>query len=140
MQTHESFDRKHAVASSSDRSFGLVFAGFFALVAGWRFWKGQGDSLWWLGAAALFALLAFAWTAPLAPLNRVWTRLGQLLHAIVNPVLMGLVYAVAIVPMGLFLRLLGKDLLRLRREPAAVSYWIPRAAPGSERDSMKDQF
>src|SRR5258706_1209110 len=139
MQTHESFDRKHAVATSSDRSFGFVFAAFFAIVAGLRFWKGHADYGWWLAAAAVFALAALFWTAPLAPLNRVWTRIGQLLHAIVNPLLMGLVFAVAIVPMGLALRLFGKDLLRLRREPSARSYWIAHE-PSARPDAMKDQF
>jgi predicted membrane metal-binding protein len=139
MQTHESFDRKHAVAASSDRSFGLVFAAFFALVAGLRWWRGHSDFMWWLLPAAAFALAALAWTAPLAPLNRAWTRLGQLLHAIVNPLLMGLVFAVAIVPLGLVLRLLGKDLLRLRRDPSAATYWIAREA-SARPDAMKDQF
>lgn len=140
MQTHESFDRKHAVATSSERSFGLVFAGFFAIVAGFRMWHGHSDSAWLLGIAGAFALLALFWTAPLAPLNRLWARVGQLFHTIVNPLLMGLIFIVAIVPTGLVLRLFGKDLLRLRRDPSATTYWVACNTSARRQDAMKDQF
>jgi hypothetical protein len=140
MQTHESFDRKHEVATSSERNFGLVFAGVFALVAGFQMWHGHASiAAWWLGGGAVFALLALFWTAPLVPLNRVWAALGRLLHAIVNPVLMGLIFATTIVPMGVILRLLGKDLLKLRRDATASTYWIMRE-PATRGDAMKDQF
>lgn len=140
MSTHESFDRKHVVATSSDRSFGLVFAAFCAVIAGFRIWHGYAHSIWWLGLAALFALLALFWTAPLAPLNRLWARVGELLHAIVNPVLMGLIFLIAVVPTGLAMRIIGKDPLRLRRAPSAATYWIACDASASRRDGMKDQF
>lgn len=140
MQTHESFDRKHEVATSSERSFGLVFAAFFTIVAGFRMWHGHSDFPWWLGVAGALALLALFWTAPLAPLNRLWVRVGRLLHAIVNPLLMGLIFIITIVPMGFFLRLFGKDLLRLRRDPSATTYWIACNASASRPEAMKDQF
>ena len=141
MQTHESYDRKHESATSSDRNFGLVFAGACVLVGAWKWWTAGVDIAgWWLAASALFALLAFFWTAPLAPLNRLWTRLGRLLHDLVNPVLMGVFFALAIIPTGFVLRLFGKDLLRLRREPGAATYWIARDPSSTRIDSMKDQF
>jgi Saxitoxin biosynthesis operon protein SxtJ len=140
MQTHESLDRRHDVAASTERGFGLVFAGVFAIVAGLRMWHGHSDSAWWLGAGTAFAIAALVRPAMLAPLNRAWARVGQLLHAIVNPVLMGLIFAVAIVPTGLALRLFGKDLLRLRRDPSAATYWVDRHESAPRPDAMKDQF
>ncbi len=140
MQTHESLDRKHEVALSSERSFGLVFAAFFAIVAAFGMWHGHSESAWWLAVAGVFALLALFWTAPLAPLNRLWARLGRLLHAIVNPLLMGLIFIVAIVPMGLALRLFRKDLLHLRRDSSATTYWVACNTSASRPDAMKDQF
>ncbi|HEX5628100.1 MAG TPA: hypothetical protein VFX72_00895 [Usitatibacteraceae bacterium] len=140
MQTHEQLERQHEVAVSSERGFGLVFAGFLGIVGAVRLWHGLGDAPWWFGGAAVFASLALFWTAPLAPLNRQWARLGRFLHAIVNPVLMGIVFALAIVPTGLALRLAGKDLLRLRRDPAAGTYWVPCSGSANRADGMKDQF
>jgi hypothetical protein len=141
MQTHESFDRKHESSTSSERSFGLVFAGVFALVAGYQAWHGAMPVAgWWLAGGAIFALLALFWTTPLVPLNRAWTLLGKFLHAIVSPLVMGLIFVVAIIPTGVMLRLFGKDLLRLRRDAAASTYWIHRDPAAIRADAMKDQF
>ena len=69
-----------------------------------------------------------AWLSPaaLAPLNRVWTRFGLLLHRIVSPVVLGVMFFVVVTPMGLVMRALGKDPLRLRFDREARSYWIDR--------------
>jgi hypothetical protein len=139
MQTHDQLDREHAVATSSERSFGFVFAVVFALLAGWRAWGSHADAVWWFCIAAAFGALALFWQAPLAPLNRLWTRFGGLLHALLNPVIMWLLFVVSIVPMGLLMRLAGKDFLRLRFDPAAATYWIARETE-ERADAMRDQF
>ena len=78
--------------------------------------------------------------AALAPLNRVWLRLGLVLYKVVNPVAMGLVFFTTVVPIGLMMRALGKDPLRLKRDASAASYWIMRDPPGPAPDTMKNQF
>ena len=140
LQLHEDIRREHVVVTSSDRSFGLTFAGFFALLAGLSWWRGGERWPYYVGAAAAFALVALALPRLLAPLNWVWTKLGLLLFKVVNPVVMFVLFAVTIVPIGLIRRALGKDSLRLRFEPDAPSYWIPREPPGPSPESMKNQF
>jgi hypothetical protein len=137
---HESLDNSHELAVSSERSFGNVFAGVFALLGAYRLWHGKADGYAWLAVAAVFLSLAWLWTRPLQPLNRLWARLGALLHRIVTPLMMGLMFFVVITPIGLAVRALGKDLLRLRRDPAAASYWVPREDSASREGAMKDQF
>jgi hypothetical protein len=85
--------------------------------------------------------LAGAWLKPssLQPLNRLWMKLGLLLHKIVNPIVMGLLFYGTIWPTGLVMRMRGRDLLRLKREPASDTYWIARA-PGPQPETMRDQF
>ncbi len=85
-------------------------------------------------------MLAFAAPQVLAPLNRLWFKLGLLLHKIVNPIVLGIMFYVVVTPTGLIMRLLGKDLLRLKRDPAAASYWIERTPPGPKPESLGDQF
>jgi hypothetical protein len=138
--THENFSRDEASsAGSSDRTFGLVMAGALALVClinGWH--RGR---LWpWELAAALLLLLA-AWLQPawLNPLNRLWMKLGLLLHKIVNPIVMGLLFYGTIWPTGLVMRMRGRDLLRLKRQPGSDTYWIARM-PGPAPETMRDQF
>ena len=140
MNTHERIDREEEVTGSSDRSFGLVFAGFFAIIAGLRAWKGEAGTLLWLGAASAFALVAVLRPAALAPANRAWLRLGLVLGRIVTPVVMLVLFAIAIVPFGLVMRLMGRDPLRLARDPQAQTYWQDHDATPRAHDRMRDQF
>jgi predicted membrane metal-binding protein len=138
--THEDFSRQEEIKPSSDRSFGLVVATFFLIVGFWPLVRAQPIRWWALGVAAVFALLALLWTAALAPLNRLWVKLGALLYKVVSPVVMALLFYVTVTPIALLMRLLGKDPLRLRRDPDAASYWIDRTPPGPSPESMKNQF
>jgi hypothetical protein len=92
-----------------------------------------------LGGGALFLLAAYFRPSALRPLNMLWMKLGFLLHKIVNPLVMGLLFYGSIFPTGLMMRMRGRDLLRLERDPGADSYWIARA-PGPAPESMRDQF
>ena len=85
----------------------------------------------------MFALLC---PAALGPLNQLWLRFGLLLHKIVNPVLMALVFFGVVWATGLIMRALGRDLLQLKWNPGAESYWILRRRPGPAPETMKDQF
>jgi hypothetical protein len=134
--------RGHAAAteSSSDRSFGLVVAGFFIILGAYNWWH-QGR--WWPASIAIAAaFLAIALLRPnvLAPLNRMWTKLGLLMAMVVSPILLGLLFLVVVTPVGLLMRLSGKDPLRLRDRSGAGSYWIVRQPPGPAGDTMVDQF
>ena len=126
------------VVAGSNRSFGLVFAGFFAIVALLPATHGAPIRWWAIAVALAFAAVAFIAPRLLHPFNRAWTAFGLLLHHVVSPVILALMFYGAILPMALLLRALGKDILRLKREPQATTYWIARdpAAPGS----MSKQF
>ena len=90
--------------------------------------------------AALFLAAALLRPAILNPLNRLWLKFGLLLHRVVNPIVMALLFYGTVLPTGLVMRALGKDLLRLKRQPDADSYWIVRQPPGPAPETMKDQF
>jgi hypothetical protein len=137
---HESFQRRDDKAGSSNRNFGLVFAVVFAIIGLLPLVHGGALHLWALIVAVPFLVVALVAPALLAPLNKLWTRFGMLLHRIVSPVILGLLFFVIITPMGAVMRLLGKDPLRLRRDPQSPSYWITRSPPGPPAESFVDQF
>jgi saxitoxin biosynthesis operon SxtJ-like protein len=132
--------RPSPTESSSDRSFGLVFAGFFALLAAYGWWHASGRWPLWLAIAAVFLIAALLRPQVLSPLNRLWTKLGYVLGMVVSPVVLGLIFFVVMAPLGLLMRLLRKDTLRLRRDPEAGSYWIERQPPGPPGETLRDQF
>ena len=138
--THERIQRDEEVKGSSDRAFGLTFAVVFAALAGFSVWRGGGSWPYTSCAAAVFALLAMVAPSLLAPLNRVWLKFGLLLHKVTSPLILGLMFFLVVTPTALVLRLLGKDLLHLKGDREAPSYWIERRPPGPSPDSMPNQF
>ena len=137
---HEDYSREQAVEGSGNRAFGITFAVVFVLIALWPLIRG-GTPLWWsIGVAVVFAAIALAKPALLAPLNRQWTKLGILLGRIAAPVALAILFYGVFTPIGAVMRLAGKDPLRLKRDPHSPSYWLPRQPPGPAPDSLDQQF
>lgn len=128
------------IKPGSDKGFGFVFTFVFALVGGWPLLGGGPLHLWAIGVAALFLFVAFVRPKALHPLNIVWFRFGLLLGRVVAPVVMAILYFVAVTPTAFVMRALGHDLLDLKAGKDTESYWIVRDPPDSERNSMKNQF
>jgi Saxitoxin biosynthesis operon protein SxtJ len=137
---HEDLNREDTVKSSSDRSFGLVFTVLFAILAAVAAARGSGWAWTWGVAAVL--VLAVAVTVPrlLAPFNHLWMRFGLLLHKLVQPIVLGLLFFVTVTPIGLLMRLAGHDPLSRRFDPDAETYWIARQPPGPAPGSLDRQF
>jgi len=93
-----------------------------------------------LAIAVLFAAGAMFAPNLLKPLNLLWFKFGLLLHRVINPAVMALLYYVSVVPTALIMRALGNDMLGLKLDRNATTYWIPRQPPGPAPETMKDQF
>lgn len=138
--SHEDYTREDEVEGSSDRSFGFVFAVVFAIIGAWPLLASGGPRWWAFGIAAAFAAVAVVMPSLLAGLNRLWMKFGLLLAKVVSPIALGILFYLVFTPIGLVMRLAGKDPLRLKAEPEAKSYWIDREPPGPAPQSMTNQF
>ena len=139
-QLHEDFSREEHVKGSSDKGFGQVFAGFFALIAAISWWRGHQGWHYTLPIAVAFLAVAYTYPRALAPLNKLWLKFGLLLYKVMNPIVLGLLFFVTIMPIGLIMRAFGKDFLRMKLDRDAKTYWIERTPPGPPPKSMKNQF
>ena len=139
MDTHESFDRGE-VKASSDRSFGLVFAAVFAIVAFWPLMSGGGARLWALALAAFFVATAVARPRLLRPLSRAWFKIGLILHHVVTPIVMGVIFVLGVLPTAVVMRMRRKDPLRIDPRRRGETNWIVRVPPGPPPDTMKHLF
>lgn len=139
---HEKSDMKDPVNKSSDRSFGLVMAGAFGVFAAIAFWKNPQTiaGLWLVGIGALFLVSAMVRPAVLKPVNRIWFKFGNLLHKIISPLVMGAIFFILMTPIGLLMRLIGKDLLNLNIARNEASYWIAQKDDETEPSDMTQQF
>ena len=121
---------------SSNRSFGIVFFVVFLLIALYPLTYGGEIRIWSLIISIIFLILGLLNSKILAPLNKIWFKFGILLGKIVSPLIMGIIFFLVVTPIGLLMRLLGKDLLNLKYN-RNKSYWIEKNGPKSK---MKNQF
>jgi hypothetical protein len=142
-KSHEVLTREETVSVGTEKSFGIVFSIFFAIITcgDIYFAKGLSNSAYFLFLASLFFLIT-AFTAPqlLRPFNKLWFHFGLFLHAIVNPLIMGLLFFGTVMPIGMMLRVFGRRPLNLYFDSKAESYWIDRDPVGPVAGSFKNQY
>ena len=139
-QSHESLTSFRKVSVSSSRKFGVTVGLILAFLAIWPVVRHhQPVRLWLLAIGGALVFLGLIAPRVLDPLNKLWFRFGLLLARITNPVVMGVMYFVAVVPLGWLIRQRGHDLLRLRRSGKIDSYWIERD-PTAPPSSLIKQF
>lgn len=136
----ENLNRKEEIEYSSDRTFGLVFALFFGLIALWPLVKGGRPRIVAVVLAMAFLLIAMLRPSLLAFLNWFWQRLGLLLSAVVSPLALGILFYLIFTPIGILMRIFGKRPLHLKFDSTAESYWIWRNPPGPDGTTFNHQF
>ena len=122
---------------SSNRNFGLVFFVVFLIVALWPLKSEENIKLWSLALSIIFFILGILNSKLLTPLQRMWFKFGIFLGAIVSPIVMGMIYFLVVTPIGIFMRFLGKDLLKKDKVKNVSTYWIKR---DKQNTTMKKQF
>jgi len=128
------------VALPSNRSFGTLFVVVFALLGTYWWWRGDAGHRWAFGLSALTLLVTLAKPDWLAPANRAWMKLAELLHRVVSPIALGIMFFCVLTPMALVIRLIGRDAMKRRFDPAASTYWIERNPPGPDPTGLPNQF
>src|SRR5262245_36871640 len=122
---------------SSNRRFGFALAVACTIVYALGLWYSAGRSIWIVAAITLL-IITLTLSRTLEPLKQLWLKFGWLLHIVLSPILLGLFYLLGVTPIGLLMRVLGKDPLRLKRN--RQSYWIERTPPGPDPQTMKEVF
>jgi hypothetical protein len=123
-----------------NRVFGLIFSGIFCLIGLFPLLFGEEVRQWAIVGAMAWAFPALLFPSILAPLNRFWALFGQFMHQIINPILMGIVFFLTVLPTALMLKLLGKDPMRRKMDENTDSYWISREQDSLSKESFDNQF
>lgn len=122
---------------SSNRSFGIVFFVVFLFIALYPITYSEDIRIWSLIISFIFIILGLLNSKILTPLNKLWFKFGVILGKIISPIIMGIIFFLVVTPIGLTMKVLGKDLLRLKFNKKDNTYWIEKNGPKSK---MKNQF
>ena len=129
--------KKNSVKISSNRSFGFLFFVVFIAISLWPLKFQEDLRLWALILSLIFLVLGILNSRFLTPLNKLWYKFGIFLGSIASPIVMGIVFFMVVTPIGLIMRFLGKDLLRVNKNKIVSTYWINRE---KQKTTMKKQF
>ena len=120
----------------SNKSFGIVFFVLFLLIPLYPLINNENIRLWSLIISLIFLVLGILNSKILSPLNKIWFKFGIFIGKIISPIIMGIIFFLVVTPIGLIMRLFGKDVLNLKYNDYKT-YWIEKTGPKSK---MKNQF
>ena len=126
------------IKMGSNRSFGFVFFVVFMIIAFWSY-RGEFNQIKTIPFyfSLIFLILGLMNSRLLTPLNKIWFKFGLVLGSFISPVIMGIIFFAVVTPIGLFMRIISKDLLRNKFNKNVKSYWINR---GKQSSKMNQQF
>ena len=127
---------KKKIKLPTNKNFGIVFFIIFLLIALWPLLNENGIRIWSLVISLIFLILGLMNSIYLTPFNRIWSKFGIFLGDFIAPIVMALVFFIVVTPIGFLMRLLGKDILGLKKNNNQ-SYWIKK---DSYKSKMKNQF
>jgi hypothetical protein len=137
---HDLSNAHEEIPAASDRSVGLVL-GVAAIVIGVvPLLRGHPVRLWAFAVAAPLLLLALVRPSWLRPVTRAWMAFGAVGQVVMTFLIMAIIFYGVVTPLAWVRRALGHDVLKLKFEPLATTYWIERQPPGPPPASMKNQF
>ena len=124
------------IKTSSNKSFGIVFFIVFIIISLYPLVYQEDIRIWSLVIALIFFILALLNSKILTPMNKIWTRFGLFLGNFISPIVMGIIFFFVVTPIGLLMRLFGKDVLNLKKNKFST-YWIKKT---NQKSSMDKQF
>ena len=124
------------ISKSSNKSFGIVFFIVFLIIAFYPLFYEGSLRIWSVIISIIFLILGLTNSKVLTPLNNIWISFGIILGKVISPLIMGIIFFFVVTPIGVFMRIIGKDLLNLKFTKQK-SYWIENNQPKSK---MKNQF
>ncbi len=120
------------IATKELRSFGLIVGGIFGVIGvGPALWHGEGLRMWALVLAGVLTIPALLVPRSLKPVHGIWMAIGHILGRINTAIILGVVFYGVVTPMGLVMRLMGRDPMCRRFEPDTDTYCVtqqPRPA------------
>ena len=128
--------KANSIKISSNRSFGITFFIVFLIISLFPVLNEENPKVWSLAISFIFLILGLLNSNLLSPLNKIWFKFGLFLGNFISPIVMGIVFFFVVTPIGIMMRISGKDLINLKKKNKKT-YWIEKTGTKSK---MKNQF
>lgn len=122
------------------REFGVTIGAILIVLGDIAMIRGRSSSPYLLSFGVAFLALAFAAPAVLMPLQKAWMALGLILGFFVSRAILTVLFYGVVTPIGLLMRLCGKDILDKRIDRSVQSYWQLRPAVAKDKKSYENQY
>jgi hypothetical protein len=122
------------------RKFGITIGVVFIVISSYLFWKLMISASYFLGFGILFIALGLFLPGMLKYLYMVWMGFATLLGYFMSRVILSIAFFILFMPIGLFIKLIGKDLLSQKINKNTSSYWIKRERNTFDPKSAENQY
>lgn len=119
------------------RNFGVLFSFIIFFIFLQNFYVNKFFNYYILSISIALFFLSFAKPSWLNPFSFLWNRIGEILGAIITPIIITSVFFLLFMPLGFILKIFGVNLLSVKIKKSKESYWAGRKI---EPTSMKRQF
>ena len=122
------------------REFGLTIGIILVILGGVSLWRGKPFYPYFLGVGGLFIVLGLTLPHILKPLQKIWMSFSIIIGFFVSRLILSILFYAVLTPMGLIMRLLGKDILDQRIDKTRRSYWHERDTGVKDKKSYENQY
>lgn len=132
---------KHIKSGTRElREFGVVIGAILIVFADFAMLRSKAFGPYALAAGLIFFTLGLAFPKVLKPLQKAWMGLGLIIGFFMSRVVLFVIFFGVMTPIGLLMRLCGKDILDERIDKGRESYWHPRPVTVKPRESYENQY
>lgn len=122
------------------REFGVTMAAILVVIGDVALWRGRPFALYLIAVGIILGAAGMLAPRALKPLQKAWMALGLVLGFFVSRVIMAVLFYVVITPIGLIMKLLGKDVLDERIDKGRASYWHEIPPGPKPKTSYENQY
>ena len=122
------------------RDFGITFFLVFALIGGVLLYKGRSLGYAGFGLGAVFLALGIWAPSSLRAFYKAWMALALVLGFFISRFILCLLFYCVLTPIGLIMKVFGKDLLDQRWDKEARSYWIKKERKSPDKEQYRKLY
>ena len=120
--------------------FGLTIGAILVILGGVAVWRGKGVYPYFLGCGLVLIIAGIALPQILKWPQKIWMGFAVILGFFMSRLVLSILFYAVITPIGMIMRLFGKDILDQRIDKTATSYWKARDDARKTKESYLNQY